>query len=274
MINVAYNGTEFTIPTLSGSHGYCFEALGLSPTQVRASDALERTTLDELHTIWDQKRFQTPRLPVSLGMISGRRNFSRPSDLRILDLPIKFPGTNYRIPQECTQFVGVIQEIAAYEMAMNPLAHLFYAYLTVDQAPVKKGETQRKPGLHVDGFQGARIQPKIMIDHSYVVSDSNPTVFYSQTFQVDHLNEAIHNFFLDFDKQAQEEMTWKPQPFEICLMNAYQVHRSDYAKADSSRTFLRLSFTLRQFDRLGNTHNPLFDYDWNMVPRDTQSLLV
>ena len=125
--------------------------------------------------------------------------------------------------------------------------------------------------MHVDGFQGARVSPKLVIDHSYLVSNKYPTVFYGHGFHVNHLDEAVHNFFLEFDEQAREEITWRPNPFEICLINAYQVHRSDYATEDSERTFLRLSFTLRKFDRLGNTHNPLFNYDWTMVPRETQA---
>jgi len=39
------------------------------------------------------------------------------------------------------------------------------------------------------------------------------------------------------------------------------------------RTFFRLSYSPRMFDRLGNTHNPLFDYSWPMVPRDFHSLV-
>lgn len=271
---VSYNDTDFTIPVLNETGGYHFNSLDLVQAKVSAGTNLQQTTLDELNAIWNLRRFQTSRLPVPLGVIPDRRNFSKPSGLRILDLPIKFPGTGYRIPSECLQFVNTIKAIVAHEVSVNPLTHLLYAYLTIDQAPVKRGETQRKPGLHVDGFQGARIQPKLMIDHSYVVSDKYPTIFYGHKFLVEHLDESIHNFFLEFDEQAQEEMTWRPQLFEICLMNAYQIHRSDYATHDSARTFLRLSFTLRQFDRLGNTHNPLFNYNWNMVPRDTQTQLV
>ena len=270
----SYNGVDFSIPILSSTTGYYFSTQDIQPLQVSAYNALQRTTLAELNMVWNFKRFQKPRMPVTTGMVADQARFVEPSGLRILDLPVKFPGTNYRIPHECRQFVEVIMQIVNCEVTINPLTDLFYAYLTVDQDPVKKGFTQRKPGLHVDGFQGVRIQPKLPIDHSYIVSDRYPTVFYTHGFDVEHLDESAHNFFLEFDEQAQEEITWKPQPFQICLINAYQVHRSDYAIKNSDRTFVRLSYTLRQFDRLGNTHNPLFDYDWEMVPRDMQATLI
>jgi len=59
---------------------------------------------------------------------------------------------------------------------------------------------------------------------------------------------------------------------EIVLMNAYCVHRGSPAPQDMYRTWLRFSFEVRQFNRLGNAHNPMFDYQWEMVPRDIESL--
>ena len=35
---------------------------------------------------------------------------------------------------------------------------------------------------------------------------------------------------------------------------------------------MRISWEARKFDRLGNAHNPLFDYNWKMVERDIEAL--
>ncbi|UJR11541.1 hypothetical protein I4U23_015721 [Adineta vaga] len=55
-------------------------------------------------------------------------------------------------------------------------------------------------------------------------------------------------------------------------MDCYTVHRRVENTSDSPvfRTWLRLSFEERRrvFDRLGNAHNPFFDYNWTMVDRD------
>jgi hypothetical protein len=76
---------------------------------------------------------------------------------------------------------------------------------------------------HCEGFQGSRIDPKVQIDHDFIVSDVLPTVFYLQTFQTSHLDPSLHNFFHELDKQAKEEAEWRPEPFEIVLFDAYTV---------------------------------------------------
>jgi hypothetical protein len=272
---VSYNKTDFDIPVLDADGGYRFELSELEPKGVSCPTGLQKTTLvDFLTPYWNPRQFKTPRLPILCGSVVDMEFFSQPADLRILDMPIKFPWTDYRVPKVCSQFLDVIKKIAAQDLGINGVASRQYAYLTIDQSFVKKGQMQRRPGLHVDGFQGARIKDKEYIDHSYVISDRSPTVFYSHGFDVDHLDEAVHNFFLEFDEQADESKTWRPEPFEICFINAYQVHRAAEATEDGYRTFFRLSYTFREFDRLGNTHNPLFDYNWEMVPRNTQTTLV
>jgi thymidylate kinase len=37
-----------------------------------------------------------------------------------------------------------------------------------------------------------------------------------------------------------------------------------------TRTFVRIIYSTRQYDRLGNTHNPAFEYQWDMVRREAQ----
>ncbi len=49
--------------------------------------------------------------------------------------------------------------------------------------------------------------------------------------------------------QAKEENTWRPAPFEVVLMDAFSVHRGEKAVRDTFRTFVRLSYTVRVFDR-------------------------
>ena len=107
-----------------------------------------------------------------------------------------------------------------------------------------------------------------------MVSDAVPTAFYVQPFHVEGLDERYHNFFSEFNRQALPERAWYPRPYDITLMDAYTVHKAETTPYPVYRTFLRLSYTMRMFDRLGNAHNPLFNYQWEMVSRDTQSELV
>ena len=55
---VSYNDTDFTIPVLSRVGGYCFEVSDVKPARTIAGNDLQKTTLDELNTIWNLRRFQ------------------------------------------------------------------------------------------------------------------------------------------------------------------------------------------------------------------------
>ncbi len=76
------------------------------------------------------------------------------------------------------------------------------------------------------------------------------------------------------DRQKKPESVLLTNEYEIYLMNAYLVHEGTEARQAGFRTFLRVSFDVKEFDRLGNTHNPMFDYNWGMAPRETQSGLL
>jgi hypothetical protein len=218
-----------------------------------------------------------PRQPISLGKMTDEEcdTFSTPHVPRVLDMPIKFPGSGFRVPNAFAQFRAVIERIAHYEAALNgKCLDEYYCYLTVDQSWVEPDTLQREAPCHVDGFQGAR-QAKTKINHTYVVSDHIPTTYYVEPFDFSHLDETKHNFFWEMNKIVagnNSAHAWRPEENEINLIDAYTVHRGSEATERVYRTWIRLSFEVRVFDRLGNAHNPLFSYDWEMVPRDIEGL--
>jgi hypothetical protein len=197
---------------------------------------------------------------------------------RVLDMPIKFPDCDeYRLPRAFRQFAFVLQKVIDFEHGINDKTEDYYAYLTIDQGVVAPQTLQREAPCHVDGFQGARWQPKVVGNHTYTVSDVLPTAYYIQPFNFDALDEARHDFFWEMNAQVaetKEAYKWQPREAEVTLMDCYTVHRGVEAPRPMTRTWLRLSFEerSRKFDRLGNAHNPLFDYDWTMVERDIEQL--
>ena len=224
-------------------------------------------------------RFNEIHLPTVIAEVQNKTAFSESSALAILDCPILMPGFDgeYRVPKELERFLPIIENIAKHESALNPHHNNRYAYVTVDQRPVKENNTQRTPGLHVDGFQGHRIIEEfgdhIPIDTQYVVYDSLPTVFYNQPFPVNALSLSRHNYFLAFEMLVDENNAQRTDPYQILSFNAYAVHRADTSPIDQERTFFRLSYSERPFDRWGNTKNPMFDYNWDMVTRDVAPTL-
>jgi len=188
----------------------------------------------------------------------------RASYPRCLDMPLRLAGEHdYHLPEEWTGLASLLEHLIAQEHATNPNWAEYHTYLTIDCKMVHAAEQQRHGGLHVDGFQGARIQPKTRITRNYVMTTNGGTRFYPQRFIV--ADETRFNVFQGFDIQAER--------YEIAeenvayFMDAYCVHESGIAERDALRTFLRLTYDLKRFDRAGNTHNAMLDYDWPMVGR-------
>lgn len=272
--DVAYRGKQFTVPKLSVEGAVFIEP---QPEQNTTPAPADSPIIAALNKPFDLTEFRTARQPVSLGILTATEQVAfKPGSPRTLDLPIKFPGSNFRLPGEFAHLAPLIQRVANYEAAVNPDCYdEYYCYLTVDQGEVKPGKLQREAPCHVDGFQGARWRPKVRGNHTYTVSDKLPTVYYVQPFMLEHLDEAVHDFFYEMNAQVADTNSahaWRPEPGELTLMDCYTVHRGDEAETTVFRTFIRISFEVRIFDRQGNAHNPLFAYNWPMVPRDIEGL--
>jgi hypothetical protein len=272
-----YNGKHYEVPVFDpGSPVVLRPDPGRNAAPVPEGDPVVQT----IHSVWDVAQFLRPRRPVSLGVLTAAELalFARPGATRVLDMPIKLPdGDEYRLPRAFAQFAPAIQRIVDFEHTVNPHHADYFAYLTVDQRQVVPGTLHREAPCHVDGFQGARWQPKCRTNHTYTVSDVLPTAYYRQPFDLRALDERVHDFFWEMNAQVAdtgEAHRWQPAPAEITLMDCYCVHRGVEADRPVERTWLRLSFEERRrvFDRLGNAHNPLLDYAWTMIPRDIEQL--
>jgi hypothetical protein len=233
--------------------------------------------LDTIGSLWNEDQFEKINLPKNLYSLTQEEIslYTQTNDIRILDMPIKFPGTDYRLPKEVQFLKDIIKKAISHEHVINPNINDYYCYLTFDRRLVSKGKTTRKAGLHVDGFQGARLGDKLPIDHSYLLHSDLATLFYNQPFKVHNSwDKNCHNYFEGFEKQKLLSNVVTYPNNSWLLIDAYCLHEAPMVLEDTYRTFLRLSFTVREFDRLGNAHNPLFNYDWEMFPRDTQMTLT
>ena len=183
---------------------------------------------------------------------------------RCLDMPIRLSGqAEYCVPEEWSSLIPMLRDIIATEHVHNPNVTDYNTYITVDSKMVEPDEQQRHGGLHVDGFQGARIDPKTKITRNYVVTTNGGTRFYPQPFIV--VDENLYNVFQGFDLQAKDHVVAKENT--VYFMDAYTVHESGMASHRGVRSFLRVTFDLKKFDRLGNTRNSMLDYDWDMESR-------
>jgi hypothetical protein len=118
-------------------------------------------------------------------------------------------------------------------------------------------------------MQGVRYPEKLPACHQFIVSSALPTIWHIQAFDASGLDPAVDNWFTAFEKQAKrtDETLWAPDPLEVVLSTAYGVHESTKAVVDTDRTFVRVEFSMKQADRIGNTISPLSkDWDWHPRP--------
>jgi hypothetical protein len=275
----SYRGKHYEVPIFDPADPV---VLTPRPGSNRAPIPTGEPVITTLDTTWDLAQFLVPRRPISLGVLDAGElaDFARPGAVRLLDMPIKLPGsTEYRLPRALRQFARTLQRIVDFEHAVHTRHDAYFAYLTIDQRWVEPGTLMREAPCHVDGFQGARWRPKCLTNHTYTLSDLLPTAYYVQPFDFAGLDEATHDFFWEMNAQVadtSEAHRWQPRPAEITLMDCYCVHRGveNETRERMFRTWLRLSYEERRrvFDRLGNAHNPCFDYAWEMVERDIEML--
>ncbi len=215
---------------------------------------------------WNLKHLLVSHKPVKIGGIEDKKSFSAPVT-SVLNMPVKLPGGAVTVPVELAQFKEFLQKVIDHEKAVNPDFDEFYMYLTVDQHQVKKGSTHRRPGVHIDGVQGARYKVKLPPEHLYSASDALGTVFYDQAFDLTALDPAKHHVHAELERQAKESNARATPDYDIAFWDSYSVHRADVAQEDMMRTFVRVEFSRKIYDSEGDTVNPALDYHWERVNR-------
>ncbi|GAB6552447.1 hypothetical protein bcgnr5378_05580 [Bacillus cereus] len=226
-----------------------------------------KVLIADIEKVWEPKRFGITRHPHPVGKINEKECFIAPKR-NVLDMPIKTPYSDVRIPEdlETPSILEIVKTCLDFEKCINTNWEQYYMYLTVHHSYVEKQTTQRRSGAHIDGMQGERYIEKIPACHSYLVSNVVPTRFFNHPFPK-NLCERTQNWFYEFDKVKDESKSSLSKPYEINLMTAYNVHESTAAATSGLRTFVRLEFSLKKFDRVGNSMNPLFDLDWEYKDR-------
>jgi hypothetical protein len=275
----AYRGKHYLLPIFDTAGAIVLHA---HPDRAREPASPDGRVVAGIHGTFDIRELRDrPRRPASLGVLDAAElaEFARPGAPRVLDMPIKLPdNAEYRLPRALAQFAPTVQRIIDVEHLINPNHADYHAYLTIDQGVVEPGTLHREAPCHVDGFQGQRWHPRCRTNHSYTVSDVLPTAYYVQPFELTALDERLHDFFWEMNAQVadtNEAFRWQPEAAELTVMDCYCVHRGVEAQeVPIHRTWMRLSFEERRrvFDRLGNAHNSLFDYRWEMVERDIEQL--
>lgn len=209
-----------------------------------------------LFETFDLEQYLYPRPPIDMGLVEPEEVLCcSPNALR---MPLKFPRTEYRVPGQLSGLMPLIKRVAEYEAFINPCHDDCFAHITYDVSDVPAGQYHRYPGFHGDGVQGTKITPKVKVEHSYILTTSPPTEFCLQPFFLKHLDEAKHNFFLEFDRQAKECNVFGSLDSHLYLIDPYMVHRTPKITVPTNRVFVRITYAFTELQHPKNTINPMF----------------
>jgi|SRR5579872_6660179 len=203
-------------------------------------------------------KFVTPSFPICIGKTKLDLIQKCPNVLRV---PIKKGGSDeIRIPKELLCMSDEILRILNYDyFIMGAMWKNMFCHLTIHNAFVEAGTTQRFSGFHGDGLQGAKFSKKILCEHSYVMTAPYPTIISMQPYFVAHYNDCRDNIFKAFDQQVKQDSLYRLQEENIYLIDPYVVHASPVLDRSTYRTFFRLTTTPKELLMPKNTINPMFD---------------
>lgn len=114
------------------NHGFCF-----NPNFIGYFN-IEVKSLKFLNEVWNDSCFEEVNLPEVLFCLNDEEKelFNKQKDIRVLDLPIKFPGSGYRVPLDLLDFLQIIKKVAIHESKINHKLDDYFCYLTVSDIDI------------------------------------------------------------------------------------------------------------------------------------------
>lgn len=233
-------------------------------------------------TRWDTSQLNRINLPVVIGSVAAehRSAFSDPNKFQIFDMPIYMPGQGWKIPAAFAPIMPVLAKITAAESLANPAINHCNVYLTLDSGIVFPNGYARREGLHVDGFlTNANAIPNkegiIWSDNTYIISDASDlqTELYPGPFDLSNVdNNNVREVLQAFSEQGKDMPYQQSNAYDMVRLTTNNVHAVHPNQTDHNiqRSFLKMTFSERLFNRGGNTVNPHLNYRFTYVPRTTE----
>lgn len=170
-------------------------------------------------------------------------------------LPISLPGSEtFEMPEQLWRFnelvIAVIEDIGLQAFKEN------YIYITAKCLYTYPGYSGNRPGYHSDGF--------MTDDLNYIWSDRQPTCFNSTCFNVTP-DDIIS--LKEFEEQADPQNEMYHYDKWLLKLNQYVIHKVGECTEPGLRTFVKISVSKDQYNVVGNSHNYLLNYKWDMFSR-------
>lgn len=179
----------------------------------------------------------------------------KPSEMMFVqDMLIALPNKPLRVPANLDWVNPLLLKAGIYS---GRFYEDCYVYLTAKHLFTGPSCSWNRPGWHIDGFGTD--------DINFLWSDSYPTEFcVNQEFE---LSEDHCISMEQMTEQAKAENI-KTYPINTLLkLDNTIVHRVAQPTEEGFRTFVKISISKNKYNRVGNAHNYMINYDWDLVER-------
>lgn len=176
-------------------------------------------------------------------------------------LPVKFPDSlddrmDVRLPERLRFLRSLVCDIIGREMWTG------YVYVTARRGYAAPTDPLNRPGWHTDGFGTT--------DINYIWTDRWPTQFFLGTYggiSDDHIRSAEQ--FAYGASYMPNRITTYPAK-QVLRLDSTMIHSTpEIPEPGGMRSFFKISLSGQKYNLVGNSHNYLFEYDWDMHDRDT-----
>lgn len=181
-----------------------------------------------------------------------------PEMMFYLYLPVKMIGDDqFHIPKRLTRYLPILDAVRQDNFYFK----YRYVYLTAKTMFVDPSSPGNRPGWHLDGFGSGG-------DLNYTWADSNPTQFVIQDF-VNIPNNDVKSM-TEITDQVQDENIISYPNNSIIKLDETIVHRVNPEVNPCLRSFVKVTISRHKFAKVGNSHNHLIDYNWQLTERNPE----
>lgn len=174
-------------------------------------------------------------------------------------LPIKMPDMTYPVMEnrlDCfKRIIGAACCDFIADFGLNAYRDA-YVYVTAKYLYQVANKPFNRPGWHSDGF--------MTTDVNYIWCNRCPTIFNSSQFKLSNDDQIS---LKEMEEQALPENDFWFEYNTLLRLNQFNVHKCADAVEPGMRCFIKVSFSADKYDLVGNAHNYMLDYDWEMKPR-------
>lgn len=174
-------------------------------------------------------------------------------------LPIKLIGQSDCVFEKRLDCFGNLIRLILFDFIEDFGLEVYlnsYVYLTAKHMFQLPNCSFNRNGYHSDGF--------MTDDINYIWSNCHPTVFNKTQF---NLSQDDTKSIGEMESQALPENDVVYDDSTLLRLNQHNIHKVAEGVTPRMRTFVKVSFSKDKYDLIGNAHNHLLDYNWDMVER-------